>query len=319
MRIWATDLPSLPLYARLQLAATRPEITGFSRPDRQQRDVERGGAREAAVSRSGIITLTTDFGLADPYAGVLKGVIWGICPQARIVDLTHQVRPQDVLQGAFLLASAAPYFPAGTVHLAVVDPGVGTARAAIAVETPTALLVGPDNGIFTVVWEALSPAEQAATRIVELTEPRYWLPQASRTFHGRDVFAPVAAHLAAGVPLPALGHPRERLVLLPDTRPAVRADGSVAGRIVQVDRFGNCISNIAAGDLAGMESVVVEVAGHRIAGLVDTYADGGPGQPIALLGSDGRLEIAVRDGSAAELLGLTVGAAVVATPCRRPL
>jgi S-adenosylmethionine hydrolase len=266
---------------------------------------------------SGIITLTTDFGLADPYVGILKGVIWGIFPLARIVDLTHQVRPQDILQGAFLLAGAVPYFPPATVHLAVVDPGVGTERAGIAMATPSALFVGPDNGLFTVVWEVLSPAEQAATRVVELTEPRYWRPQVSRTFHGRDVFAPVAAHLAAGVPLQALGRPRERIVLLEGTRPAVQTDGSLRGRIVQVDHFGNCVSNVTAVDLAALGgTIAIEVAGLRLEGLVGTYAEGRPGQPIALLGSDGRLEIAVPNASAADLLGLTVGDAVLVEPFR---
>ena len=260
--------------------------------------------------RSGIITLTTDFGLADDYAGVLHGVIWGINPQARIVDLTHGVQPQNILQGAFLLASAWRYFPPGTVHLAVVDPGVGTARPAVAMETAQAFFVAPDNGLLGEVWEGLSEAERAAARIVELTEPRYWLPQVSPTFHARDIFAPVAAHLAARLPLQRLGRPRQGIVLLEGRRAAFQEGGTLLGRIVHVDRFGNCISNVVEGQLVALSregGLVVDVAGHLLEGLARTYADAGPGQAQALVGSTGRLEIAVRDGNAAAQLGISIG------------
>ncbi|MBN1485714.1 MAG: SAM-dependent chlorinase/fluorinase [Chloroflexia bacterium] len=257
-----------------------------------------------------MITLLTDFGLSDVYVGVLKGVIWGICPQARIVDLTHNVRPQDVLQGGFLLASCYRHFPRGTVHLAVVDPGVGTDRPAIAMETPYGWFVAPDNGLLIWVWEGLSRSERAASRIVELGQSRYWLPQVSRTFHGRDIFAPVAAHLAAGVSLEELGRPLRQLTLQGDVQPRVQDDGTVLGHVLHVDRFGNCSTNIEGDDVKEMAaegSLCVDLPGHRLEGLHSTYAQVQPGQPLALIGSNGRLEIAVRNGSAAAQLGLAVG------------
>ncbi len=258
---------------------------------------------------SGIVTLLTDFGLDDTYAGVLKGVIWEICPQARIADLTHQVSPQNILQGAYLLATACRYFPPGTVHLAVVDPGVGSGRAAIAAETPTALFVAPDNGLLSFVWEELSPQERAAARVVELREPRYWRPPVSDTFHGRDIFAPVAAHLAAGLPLESLGPLRETMHLL-ETAPQVGADGAVVGRILHVDHFGNCISNIRREQVSAVlqqGSFHCAIREHRFTALSRTYAEAPPGAPLTLIGSSGRLEIAVRNGSAAAQLGLAIG------------
>jgi S-adenosylmethionine hydrolase len=257
--------------------------------------------------RSGIVTLTTDFGRDDAYAGVLHGVILGVHHWLRVVDITHDVHPQAVLEGAFLLESVYRYFPAGTVHLVVVDPGVGTERGLVAVATPTALFVAPDNGLLTVVWEGLGAAERAATHIVELNEARFWRPQVSSTFHGRDILAPVAAHLAGGTVLEKVGRPRAELFLLPGAEPTVQDDGSLRGQIVHVDRFGNCSTNIAAAQVATVGTITVEVSSTVLRGLVHTYADGPAGAPIALLGSDGRLEVAVREGSAAALLGLAIG------------
>lgn len=274
---------------------------GLSAPDRCG---ERG-----IVVRSGIVTLTTDFGRQDVYAGVLHGVILGIGRDLRVVDITHEVHPQAVLEGAFLLEGAYRYFPQGTVHLAVVDPGVGTERRLVAMETPAALFVAPDNGLLTVVWLNLPAGERAATQIVELSEPQYWRPQVSSTFHGRDIMAPVAAHLAGGVPLGQVGRPRREIILLPGTSPLLLDDGSLQGQVVHVDRFGNCSTNIAAEQVAALSQAgpcALEVAG-RLPELVRTYADGQPGVPAALIGSDGRLEIAVREGNAAALLGLAVG------------
>lgn len=263
------------------------------------------------MERSGMVTLTTDFGLSDTYVGVLKGVIWSICSDARLVDLTHQVHPQDILEGAFLLSGASRYFPRGTVHLAVVDPGVGTDRAAIAMETPQALYVAPDNGLLTMVWEEMSEAEQAATRVVILDQPHYWLLQVSSTFHGRDIFAPVAAYLAAGVPLEEVGRPHERIVLLPGTRAQLQDDGrSLLGRIVHIDHFGNCVTNVREDQVAALAvggALQVQVAGHLLQGLSRTYAEARPGWPLVLIGSEGWLEIAVRNGSAASHLDLSVG------------
>ncbi len=277
------------------------------------------------MKRSGIVTLTTDFGLADPYVGMLKGVIWSIYPQARIADLTHQILPQAILQGAFLLAEAYPYFPPGTVHLAVVDPGVGTERAAIALETPHALFVAPDNGLLSCVWEDLSPEEREISRLVELSEPQYWRSsevgfQPAPTFHGRDIFAPAAAYLASGLPLEVLGRPRESLVLLEGRRPLQEEDGSIVGQIVHIDRFGNGCTNIGAEvieGLAGRGEVEVVCGPCRLRGLVRTYAEGQPGRPLALIGSHGRLEIALREDSAAVRLGLRIGDAVRVQPAGR--
>lgn len=262
------------------------------------------------MERSGIITLTTDFGPSSIYAGVLRGVIWGIYPPVRVADLTHAVRPQDVAQGAFLLAAAGGYYPPGTVHVGVVDPGVGTERPALAAALGGALYVAPDNGLLSEVWAALPEAQRARARIVELTEPRYWLDRVSPTFHGRDIFAPVAAHLAAGVALEALGQPRQEIVLLQQPQAQVGPAGALEGRIVHLDPFGNCVSNVTAAQLTelfGKRPLLVEVAGRQLAGLARTYGERRPGEALALIGSSGRLEIAVRDSSAAAELGIAVG------------
>lgn len=265
--------------------------------------------------RSGIVTLTTDFGRRDIYAGLLHAVILGIDPRLRVVDLTHDVAPHAILEAAFLLESAYRYFPPGTVHLAVVDPGVGTARPLIAIEAGAALFVAPDNGLLTVVWQGLADEERRAARIVELTEARLWRLPVSSTFHGRDILAPVAAHLAAGRPLEEAGPPREGLTILPEAQPTITSPNTIQGRIVHIDRFGNCSTNIPAAALGGAS--IVTAGGHPLGWLRRTYADVAPGQPLALAGSDGRLEVAVREGSAAETLGLRVGDPVwVRTPHR---
>ena len=253
-----------------------------------------------------IITLTTDFGLQDAYVGAMKGVILGIAPHAVIVDITHAVSPQDVRHAGFVLASAAPYFPPGTVHVAVVDPGVGTERRAVAVETRRARYVAPDNGILTLALQ-----RDPAVRIVHLTNERYWRPSVSPTFHGRDIFAPVAAHLACGVPIEALGTPVDAIVQLPLSQPERRPDGSIVGHVQHIDHFGNCVTDIPAEWLPTGAAVRVEVAGNRIHGLAPTYAAVAPGEPVALIGSTGYLELAVREGSAAQRFGIAIGDAVV--------
>jgi hypothetical protein len=258
----------------------------------------------------GVVTLTTDFGLADSYVGIMKGVILGIAPGAQIVDITHQVRPQHVQQGAYIVQSFAPYFPPGSIHIAVVDPGVGSARRAVALSTPEASFVGPDNGVFTYVWRdglARWGVEQCVA--VELTEARFWLPHVSATFHGRDVFAPVAAHLACGVPLNQFGPRIPGLAEVELDEPAAEKDGSLSGRVIHVDHFGNCIMNITREHLTGFdtETLRVEVAGQRVTGLARTFADASSGTLIALFGSDKRLELAMRNGNAAAALGVDIG------------
>jgi S-adenosylmethionine hydrolase len=260
---------------------------------------------------NGIITLTTDFGLADSYVGVMKGVIFGITPQARIVDITHDIRPQNITHAVYMVETFYRYFPAGTVHLVVVDPGVGSERRAIALQTPEAVFVGPDNGVFTLVWQdacARWGAEQCAA--VELTEASFWLSQVSSTFHGRDIFAPVAAHLAAGAPLLALGRRLEQVSVAELDLPTVGRKGELVGRVIHVDHFGNCVTNIGPEHLRkhGLgRHLTVEIIDQRLPGLYETYAEVPVGGLIALMGSSARLELSVRNGNAAQTLGVGVG------------
>ena len=258
-----------------------------------------------------IITLTTDFGQADGYVGTLKGVILGICPQATLVDLTHEIPPQNVRQASYVLKVAAPYYPPGTIHVVVVDPGVGGARRPLAMQTPTAFFVGPDNGVFTpiLLQETLYRKPPA---IVHLNQPRYWLPVVSQTFHGRDIFAPVAAHLANGVSLGALGTQITDAVVLNVPRPARKPGGSIAGEVVYVDRFGNLITNIPASWLMPEGSWAFEIRQKHINSLSPNYAAVPAGTLLALISSEETLEIAQREGSAAHMLGVGAGEPVTA-------
>ncbi len=253
-----------------------------------------------------IITLLTDFGVQDGYVGSLKGVILGICPEARLIDISHLVPVQNVPAAAYLLAATCRDFPPGTIHLAVVDPGVGTARRALAIRTSRYFFVGPDNGLFSWVLR-----DETDVQCRSLENPRLWRSPVSTTFHGRDLFAPVAAHLARGTALAELGPPCSPLTL-PWSSARHAADG-LHGKIIYIDHFGNAVSNITQQDLATMEvrgGQTVQVAGrHRIL-LVDTYAAVAPGTATALIGSSGHLEIAVNQGSAVELLELRHGSTV---------
>lgn len=257
-----------------------------------------------------IVTLLTDFGLRDHYVGVMKGVILARAPHVRLVDLCHEIAPQDIHSAALLLAASYRFFPPTTVHVAVVDPGVGSARRPLAVETAAGRFVGPDNGVLGYVLD-----EQPAARCVELRERRFWLSEVSQTFHGRDIFAPVAAALAVGVPLDALGPPVADPVRLAMPTVELQADGSRRGAVVYVDRFGNLVTNLRPADL-GAGPVVIEIGGQTIHGLSPHYAAAAP--LIALIGSMGRLEIAVPRGSAAATLGLGIGASVIVRPVGRP-
>jgi S-adenosylmethionine hydrolase len=254
-----------------------------------------------------IVTLTTDFGTRDPFVGVMKGVILSIAPEACLVDLTHEIPPHDVLEGALALEAALGFFPAGTVHLAVVDPGVGSGRRGLAVAAGGQLFVAPDNGLLTPVFLG----NNGGWRAVSLEAVEYRLPRVSRTFHGRDVFAPAAAHLAAGTPIGRLGPPVSDPLLLP--WPVARPEGDVlAGEVVHADRFGNLVTSVRLPDLAALgalDCLVVEV-GKVQARLVGCYADLSPGEVGALVGSTDRLEIAAREGSALRATGLGRGAPV---------
>ncbi len=266
-----------------------------------------------AAARRHLITLLSDFGDQDGYVGVLKGVILGLNPEAVLVDLSHQVPPRDILAGAFILQGAVPYFPPGTVHLAVVDPGVGTDRRPLALYSRGHFFVGPDNGLFH-----LALGGDRHFQAVRLDNPAYFLPQVSATFHGRDLFAPVAAHLSRGVPLADLGPPLADP--LPLALPALQvATDVLTGQIIHLDRFGNLISNIPGDTLfswaAGRPLAIRVAGGHRVQ-LVRTYGDAASGELVALVGSHGYVEIACAQGSAADRLpgglGLQVAVSVAA-------
>lgn len=251
-----------------------------------------------------LLTLLSDFGLSDVYVGVMKGAIAQVNCSLTVVDLTHQVPPQNLLAARFCLMNAYPYFPEGTVHVAVVDPGVGSSRRAIAVEFAAGFLVGPDNGLFSGVLTQ-SPAIAA----VELTNPNYWrTPQPSTTFHGRDIFAPVGATLASGTPLNQLGRAIALNTLVQLSIPeCTRTNSGVVGCIQYIDHFGNLVTNIPAACVQGQRWSVV-AAGLTILGC-QTYSDGIRGA-IALIGSHGWVEIAVNGGNAQAQLQLDWGAKV---------
>jgi S-adenosylmethionine hydrolase len=251
------------------------------------------------------VTLLTDFGLDDAYVGIVKGVILAINPAARLVDLTHAVPPQAVIQGALALEAAYRVFPRGTVHLAVVDPGVGGPRRALALEADGHYFVGPDNGLFGFL------RARRRLRAVRLENPAYRRGGAvSRTFHARDVFAPAAAHCSLGVPLERFGPPVRHPVRLDWPRPG-RAGRRLVGQVLLADRFGNLLTNLLLADLPGPRAdCVVQIGGQRIEGIVGTYGE----RPLRALGSvvdsSGRLEIFVREGSARDRLGVGPGAVV---------
>jgi S-adenosylmethionine hydrolase len=256
---------------------------------------------------SPVIALLTDFGLSDHYVGAMKGVMLGICPGAALVDITHDVPPHDVLAGALELSAACAYFPAATVFLVVVDPGVGSARRGLAVEAGVYRFVAPDNGVLSQALE-----DHPVNRAVELTDSRFMRATVSRTFEGRDRFGPAAAWLANGVDLDELGPRVAGLVSLTIPRPSVTPAG-IDGEVVRVDRFGNLITNIdrnAFDAMPGVDRSEICMGSGRRLRVVATYADMRPGEACALFGSTGHLEIAARGSSAAVLLGGGRGAAV---------
>lgn len=250
------------------------------------------------------ITLLTDFGTGDCYVGVMKGVIARISPQANVVDLTHSVAPQDVGHAAFALASSFAYFPQGTVHVAVVDPGVGSGRKIVCMKTRRYTFLAPDNGLLTLVAEREKP-----TLMVEVAERKYFLPKVSHTFHGRDVFAPVAAHLSLGLSPAKLGPRLAQIVRLDFPKPVPTPRGW-RGEVICVDRFGNLITNLSEDMLTERRHVLVRIGQRRIRGVRQSYSQAKPGELLALIGSTGCLEISVNLGSAAKTLGLGKGAVV---------
>ena len=250
-----------------------------------------------------VVSLTTDFGSQDWFVGTMKGVILSINPKAALVDITHQVGPGDIRAGAFALAASYRLFPKGTVHAVVVDPGVGSARRAIAVQTAEHFFVGPDNGVLS--WALRRERVQA---IHALENERYRLQPVSRTFHGRDVFAPAAAYLSRGLAVAKLGPALNGFVRLSWPEPR-RVGRGVSGEVLYVDRFGNAITNIEPGAIKGLGQGALQVwrGGKRLCGVAEYYQAVPQGRTVAVFGSSGLLEVAVNGGSAAERLGLRPG------------
>jgi len=259
----------------------------------------------------------TDFGLKDGNVGVMKGVIWGISPKAQISDLSHLIAPQNIREAALIFYRSAPYFPENSIHVVVVDPGVGTARRPMAAQIGSQYYVGPDNGTITLL---LDHAEKVGwkTRFVQLDKPEFWLPNVSYVFHGRDIFAPIAAHLSIGVPLTTLGTPfpagergtDDSLVRLELPKP-VKTETGWQGEIIHIDHFGSLASNIRVEDLGealkNKDKINVRLADVEIHGLVNTFGERPVGELIALLGSTGNLIVSVVNGSAQARLNVKVG------------
>jgi S-adenosylmethionine hydrolase len=255
-----------------------------------------------------IITLTTDFGSGSPYVAAMKGVILGINPSVRLVDISHDVNPQDVHHGAVLLAEAATWFPPATIHATVVDPGVGTQRKLIYARIGDGQYLAPDNGLLSLLANRHKPA-----RIVQLTNPEIWLPDVSNTFHGRDIIAPAAAQLSLGLEPDRLGPSIHEMLMLDWPEPR-RMGNRIEGAVRWIDHFGNLITNISAGLLADEKNgsiLRIQCARHDFVGLSQAYGQRSPGDLTALVGASGYLEIAVVNGSAAQVLKLQVGASVI--------
>ncbi len=267
-----------------------------------------------AFEIANLITVTTDFGASSPYVAAMKGVILSLNPTVGIIDISHTIAPQSVRQGAIVLADVTPYFPAGTLHIAVVDPGVGTDRALVYAEIGRQRYLAPDNGLLS-----LLARQHTVHRLVRLEDSRYWLPRISRTFHGRDILAPVAAFLAKGLNPELLGPPHPELTSLNWPAPELHQK-QIRGELIAWDDFGNLITNItqsvlqdAAGPDPTRASLKVQLGNCEIAGLVRTYGERNPGEVVALINSSDRLEIAVVQGNAKDTLRAQIGAPVTVT------
>lgn len=250
-----------------------------------------------------LIVLLTDFGLEDEYVGTMKGVITGINPKAQIFDLCHNVAPQDIFEGAYILYSSYKYFPPKTVFVVVVDPGVGSERRIICLRTKSHTFLAPNNGILGLVLTKERP-----TFLVDVSNKKYFLPEVSATFHGRDIFAPVAAHLSLGLNPSKLGERLEKIKEIALPRPMQLPGGILRGEVIHVDRFGNLITNINHGLVSGIPEILsITVGDNKIYRLSRSYQDGRPGDLLALFGSSGHLEIAINQGSAKERLNVSRG------------
>ncbi len=268
-----------------------------------------------------IITLITDFGLTDAYVAAMKGVILGINPEAKLIDICHMIKPQNIPQAAFVLSTAYPFFPQKTIHLVVVDPGVGTERKAVILRTPMADFIAPDNGVLSYVIQQSSakPMEDNAEarerklapelEAVAITNSQFWRSPVNPTFHGRDIFAPVAALLSLGFPPINFGEAINSLIMLPLPHPQQAPGGTVVGHILHIDNFGNLITDVKSDDLPPTkEAITIDVGNHLIHGLSRTYAD--DTGLLALIGSSGYLEVSLKGGSACAFLDAQVGSEV---------
>jgi S-adenosyl-L-methionine hydrolase (adenosine-forming) len=247
-----------------------------------------------------LITLSTDFGMDDPYVGIMKGVILGINPQAQVIDLTHALSNRRLLEAAFVLQTAYSYFPVGTVHLTVVDPGVGGERRLLAIQGEKMIWVGPDNGLFTVVLK-----KQPQSKIIHLTQSAFFLKKVSSTFHGRDILAPVAAHLSLGISFEEMGSFISDPVILPFPEPEIK-EKEISGQVLWADHFGNLITNINQETLLPFLSspaLTIFIGSESITEILQTYSQSLPGRLMALIGSSGYLEIACNLGRATEKVG----------------
>jgi S-adenosylmethionine hydrolase len=253
-----------------------------------------------------LITFTTDFGLSDHFVGTMKGVVAGIAPLARVIDITHEVAPYNVTEAAFVIAETWPYFPKGTIHVVVVDPGVGSSRRPILAEVGGHYFIAPDNAVLSLVFDS------AAHKVRVISNPKFMRREISRTFHGRDIFAPAAAHLAKGAKPAAFGKLIQDYVRTWSAKPVLKNKDSWRGTLLKVDRFGNLITNFSVRDFAGIKTRPFEMraGAKRIHRLALTYAETEVGDLFVIVGSSGYLEIAANQASAAELLGSSAGATV---------
>ncbi len=267
---------------------------------------------------SAIITLTTDLGLTDAYVAAMKGVILGINPEAKLIDICHTIKPQNIPQAAFVLGTAYQFFPEKTIHVVVVDPGVGSERRAIILRTPSADFIAPDNGVLSYVLQQCKSVKgrlinnrqqvelEPGMKAVTITEPQFWRSPVSPTFHGRDIFAPVAARLSLGFPPIDFGEAITSVTILSLPHPHQAPDGSLVGHILHIDSFGNLITNIKGADLPQTkQTITIEVGNHLISGLSRTYAKGSG--LLALIGSSGYLKVSLKGGSACAFLNAEVG------------
>ncbi|MHA1581663.1 MAG: SAM hydrolase/SAM-dependent halogenase family protein [Candidatus Baldrarchaeia archaeon] len=258
-----------------------------------------------------VITLLTDFGLRDPYVGAMKGVILSICPDVNIVDISHEIRKFDIRQGAYVLAASAPFFPRGTIHIGVVDPGVGTTRKAIIIETKRSFYIGPDNGLL-----ALAALREGIKKVVQITNSKYMLPRVSRTFHGRDIFAPAAAYLANGVPIENFGPLLDEYEILSFSKPHVRKD-QIEGEVIYIDGFGNIVTNIYSEILEkvgiGEEDkikILLNDELEKVLKICKAYNEVKKGEFLAIIGSGNFLEISINQGNTAKKLNVKEGAKI---------